>query len=195
MNALFTSKFIHFMRNIYCRSRIVDRTEPPSTAFVQLKPRSFTMTIKSTIPALVACLALGGAGSALAQDTQPSAQSKAGTYGAGAAAASPQGAWAGGETAGKSMDARADRKSRHERRKARTGEASNTSANSTSTYGSGAVSTTRNSANAGVTSGASASGAGPQSAGSTVDAYGETTKDGSSADIYGDSAATSGAKR
>jgi len=43
-----------------------------------------------------------------------------------------------------------------------------------------------------VTSGAAASGAGPQAAGSSVEAYGETTRDGSNADVYGDAAASSG---
>jgi hypothetical protein len=46
-----------------------------------------------------------------------------------------------------------------------------------------------------VTSGASASGTGAQYSGTTVDAYGETNRQGSSADIYGDSVAESGQRR
>jgi hypothetical protein len=43
-----------------------------------------------------------------------------------------------------------------------------------------------------VTSSGAASGSGPQATSSTVDAYGETNRNGSNADIYGDSTATSG---
>jgi hypothetical protein len=154
------------------------------------------MNFKSTIPALVACFALGGAGAALAQSAQ---QNTAGTVGAGAAVTTPQGASAGGLTAGsaanRSWDHRADKtdkKNRAERRAERT--KSPAEANSASTYGSGALTTTRDSANVGVTTGASAAGAGANRAGSTIDAYGETTRQGSNADLYGDSAAQSGEK-
>jgi len=151
------------------------------------------MKLKTTIPLFAACLAFSGA--AFAGDD---AKSTAGTYGAGAAVASPTGATAGGETAGEASTRGQERRAmRHDRRKGHhddEADAKAGSANSASTYGSGAVSTTRDSANAGVTSGGSASGAGAQSTGSTVDAYGETTKDGSNADIYGNSTATSGAK-
>jgi len=155
------------------------------------------MTFKKTIPALVACFALGGAGAALAQSGQ---QNTSGTLGAGVAATTPQGASAGGLTAGssanRSWDHRADKQrpdkmNRHERRAERM---KTPEANSASTYGSGAVTTTRDSANVGVTTGAAASGAGANRAGSTIDAYGETTKQGSNADLYGDSAAQSGEK-
>jgi hypothetical protein len=148
------------------------------------------MMLRTTVPLLAACLALTG-GAAFAGD---GSKASAGTYGAGGAEANATGASAGGEVAG---DARARmeerRADRNDRRKSRHSGAA-ASANSASTYGSGAVSTTRNSANAGVTTGGAASGQGVQSTGSTVDAYGETTKDGSNADIYGDSTATSGAK-
>jgi hypothetical protein len=147
------------------------------------------MMLKTTVPILAACFALTG-GAAFAGD---GSTASSGTYGAGGAAASPTGAAAGGEVAADARarmeERRADRK---KNRKDRHGDAA--AANSASTYGSGAVSTTRGSANAGVTSGGAASGSGTQSTGTTVDAYGETTKDGSSADIYGDSTATSGAK-
>lgn len=154
------------------------------------------MTIKSTIPALVACFALGGAGAALAQSAQ---QNTAGTVGAGVAVTSPQGASAGGLNAGsaanRSWDHRADKadkKHRADQRAERTRPAAE--ANSATTHGSGAVTTTRDSANVGVTTGAAASGAGANRAGSTIDAYGETNRQGSNADLYGDSAAQSGEK-
>lgn len=155
------------------------------------------MTIKTTIPALVACLALGTAGGAIAQ-TQ---SNTAGTIGAGVANAGPGGATAGGLTAGGAMNSqsagrseqRGSREDRKDRR--RGGQATSPApANSTSTYGSGAVYTDRNNASAGVTSGASASGSGVQSSGTSIEAYGETTRSGSNADIYGDSTATSGTR-
>lgn len=163
------------------------------------------MTFKSTIPALAACFALGSAGAALAQSAQ---ENTSGTVGAGGAMTSSQGASAGGFTAGASAnrgwDHRADKaknkKDREDRRAERkhspaeTKSASPPLANSASTYGSGALTTTRDSANVGVTTGASASGSGANRAGSTIDAYGETTSQGSNADLYGDSAAQSGEK-
>lgn len=61
--------------------------------------------------------------------------------------------------------------------------------NQSSTYGAGQVETNRNSTRATVISGGQASGTGSTSASSTVDAYGETTRNGTSADIYGGSTA------
>ncbi len=61
--------------------------------------------------------------------------------------------------------------------------------NQSSTYGAGQVETDRNSTRATVVSGGQASGTGSTSATSTVDAYGETTRNGTSADIYGGSTA------
>jgi hypothetical protein len=148
---------------------------------------SLTMILKSTIPVLVACFALGG-GAAMAGD---GSGSTAGAMGVGGATASPAGAAAGGMSAGRATTGAEHRAARDERRRMHKRPAA---ANSATTYGSGAVSTTRSGANAGVTSGGAASGSGVQSTGSTVDAYGETTRDGSNADIYGDSTATSGAK-
>jgi hypothetical protein len=152
------------------------------------------MTFKKTIPALVACFALGGAGAALAQSGQ---QNTSGAVGAGAAATTPQGASAGGMAAGssanRSWDHRADKQQNRQERRAEQ-RAKTPHANSASTYGSGAVTTTRDSANVGVTTGGAASGAGANRAGSTIDAYGETTRQGSNADLYGDSAAQSGEK-
>lgn len=68
-------------------------------------------------------------------------------------------------------------------------------ANTATTYGAGAVYTDRNSTSAGVTSGALATGTGSQRTTSTVDAYGETGRNGTSADIYGNSTASSGTRR
>ncbi|MDP3495984.1 MAG: hypothetical protein Q8R82_22970 [Hyphomonadaceae bacterium] len=153
------------------------------------------MINKSTIPALVAAIALGGAGAAFAGDA-PSNMNKAGSYGAGVASTTPHGATAAGVGGSEAMNATRGKNrggNHHDRRAGRAAERGET-ANSATTYGSGAVTTTRDSANAAVTSGGSASGSGVQSTGSTVDAYGETTRDGSNADIYGNSTATSGAR-
>lgn len=60
---------------------------------------------------------------------------------------------------------------------------------SAETYGRGRVETSRRNSRATVESGGRASGPGRNSAGSTVEAYGETNRDGSYADIYGDSTA------
>jgi hypothetical protein len=133
------------------------------------------------IPAIAACLVLGGATASIAQ--QP--QSTAGAYGAGTAAAGRDGAVARGVTGTDASERAGHRKDRNRR------DRSATAAPSSSTYGSGAVYTNRNSSSAAVTSGGAATG--PNAATSTtVDAYGETTKDGSSADIYGNSNATVG---
>lgn len=60
---------------------------------------------------------------------------------------------------------------------------------SAETYGRGEVETSRRNSRARVESGGRAEGPGRNSAGSTVEAYGETTRDGSYADVYGDSTA------
>ncbi len=66
---------------------------------------------------------------------------------------------------------------------------------SSSTYGAGQVETSRDRSRATVVSGGQASGPGATSATSTVDAYGETTRDGSSADIFGGSTANANEPR
>lgn len=63
-------------------------------------------------------------------------------------------------------------------------------ASSAETYGAGAVDVQRRRARAAVISGARAEGPGTNTARSTVDASGETTRDGAYADIYGDSDAS-----
>lgn len=131
------------------------------------------ITMKTTviIPALVGALILGGATASVAQSTS-------GAYGHGVAAAGREGAVARG-----TVGAREHRRDRPEHPVS--------TAPSTSTYGSGAVYTDRRNSRAAVTSGGAAMG--PNAATSTtVDAYGETTRDGSSADIYGSSSATAG---
>lgn len=64
--------------------------------------------------------------------------------------------------------------------------------NSASTYGSGSIYTDRRRASGAVAAGGRASGSGPQAASSAIDAYGATDRNGSSAEVYGDSSATSG---
>jgi hypothetical protein len=144
------------------------------------------MTSKIVISAIAASFALAGAPLAMAQIV--SGQT-AGTLGVGGATASPHGAHAGGMVAGQAqaMERRDDRR---DDRRDRRGESTTTAPSSTSTYGSGAINTTRDGASVGVTSGAAASGSGALTSGTTVDAYGETTRDGSSADMYGSSGAT-----
>ena len=99
--------------------------------------------------------------------------------GAAAAEAQSSGAYAG--AAAQSQDRRDDRRDDRRERRERP--------NQSSTYGAGSVETSRDGTRARVASGGQASGSGNTSAASTVDAYGETTRDGSSADIYGDSVA------
>ncbi|WP_309643039.1 hypothetical protein [Phenylobacterium sp.] len=140
------------------------------------------MKFNSTIPVIAACLAMGGASFAVAGEKQAGASAK--SYGAGTAAAGRDGAVARGVNG---SDASTTARDRRDRRGSR-----EEGVNSATTHGSGAVYTTRRGASAAVTTGGSASGRGVQSTGSTVDAYAETNRDGSNADVYGDSVATSG---
>lgn len=114
------------------------------------------------------------------------------TAGGGASASGPNGSVAGGATAGsaKKADRQRDRQQSRQDRRERRDDAPAT-ANSASTYGSGTIYTDRNRASGGVTAGGSASGTGSQSTGTTVDAYGQTTRDGSTAEVFGDSTAES----
>jgi hypothetical protein len=144
--------------------------------------RTKTMKISHAIPVAAACLIMGGATVAVAADQQAGAT--AGSSAEGTAAAGKHGAVARG-VIGSDASAK-ERRDRHNRR------ATRPQVNSATTYGTGAVYTDRRSGSAAVNTGGTASGSGVQSAGSTVDAYSETTRDGSSADMYGDSVATSG---
>lgn len=146
------------------------------------------MKLNLAIPAIAATLALGGASVASAQSVQGNVNK---TLGAGVAGADRDGAFAGGLTAGGSAQVQKN-KDRRDRGQRRGEQQAPALGNSSSTYGSGAVHTSRRNSSAAVTSGASASGSGVQSTGTTIDAYGETTRQGSSADIYGDSTASSG---
>jgi hypothetical protein len=143
------------------------------------------MKLKYAIPAAAVCFAMGAAPAAFASDKQAGATAKA--YGEGVASANRDGAVAGGM-----VGARGEVRSNRDNRRDRDRRVERPSVNSATTYGSGAVYTDRRNASAAVTTGGAASGQGVQSAGSTVDAYAETTSDGSSADMYGDSVATSG---
>lgn len=115
------------------------------------------------------------------------------TAGGGVAASGPEGSVAGGATAGTAGQSDHGKKTkRHRDRADRADRAADRAANSSSTYGAGSVYTDRDRATGGVTSGGSASGTGPQSSSTAVDAYGSTTKQGSDAEVYGDSTANSG---
>lgn len=143
------------------------------------------MTIKHITPVVAAAAVLGFAGVASAQ--------VAGSIGAGVAGADNRGAIASGVAASHAeaaQERRDDRRARRDRDRSR--HADTVQPNTTSTYGTGAVYTDRNSTSAAVSSGGTASGTGVNSTSSTVDAYGETSRDGASADIYGNSTATSG---
>lgn len=116
------------------------------------------------------------------------------TVGGGASASNRDGSVAGGVTAGKAHKAMKHRdRMRDERRDDRRDRRSDapSTANSASTYGSGTVYTDRNRATGGVTAGGSASGTGSQRTGTTIDAYGQTTREGSTAEVFGDATAES----
>jgi hypothetical protein len=114
------------------------------------------------------------------------------TVGGGASASGPQGSVAGGATAGSAAKPNKPQQrqgmNREERQEARQEQRSN----SASTYGSGTVYTDRNRATGGVTAGGTATGTDRQSTSTSINAYGSTTRDGSDAEVYGDSTATSG---
>ena len=108
------------------------------------------------------------------------------TAGGGVSASGPQGSVAGGATAGTNDDGATKRDKRRQDRAERRG------GNSASTYGAGSIYTNRNRATGGVTAGGSATGDGVQSSSTAVDAYGSTTRDGSNAEVFGDSTTSSG---
>ncbi len=114
------------------------------------------------------------------------------TTGGGQTTSTAQGSTAVGDTMGKAQQMREEQQQRREdRRDRRDRRDDDQSANSASTYGSGTIYTDRDHATGGVTAGASASGTGDQSAGTSIDAYGSTTPQGSDAEVYGDAAAGS----
>lgn len=134
------------------------------------------MKTKLLVPALAASVAFGG----LALAGAASAQSRAGSYGYGAAEADRRGAYADADVGSKARGHRGRR-----------GE----SANSASTFGTGAIYTDRRRAAAAASTGGSASGPGSQSASSEVDVYGYTDRQGSEAGAYGASTADSRERR
>jgi hypothetical protein len=109
---------------------------------------------------------------------------------AGAAATEAQTSGAYGQSAAQSQQDRRD-----ERRQDRRDRRDQAVSSSSSTYGAGQVETSRDRTRATVVSGGEARGPGSTSASSTVDAYGETYRDGSSADIYGGSTANANEPR
>lgn len=139
------------------------------------------MKLKFLIPAAAAIMLTSG--TAIAADQQ--------TRSSNGAQADRKGASAGAEWRQKS--ARDD--DRRDNRRDRRANRRQMEQGSASTYGSGAVHTERRRSSAAVTSGGRASGPGRNSTGTTVEAYGETTRDGSSADIYGDSTAEARERR
>lgn len=136
------------------------------------------MTIRTLLPAMAATVAIGFSGAAVAQS--------AGVAGLGVADADDRGA-----AAAAGVEARAQDRDQRDRRSRHWPERRMPVPNAASTYGAGSVYTDRNRTSAAVSSGGVASGDGTQSTATTVDAYGETGRDGSSADIYGASTATS----
>lgn len=131
-------------------------------------------------PLMIATIAAGLLGSTAMAQT---------TAGGGATASSPQGSVAGGVTAGTNDQGMSQRDQRRQQRAQR-----RQGGNSSSTYGSGSIYTDRNRATGGVTSGGTATGTGAQSSSTAVDAYGSTTRQGSNAEVYGDSTANSGTR-
>jgi hypothetical protein len=145
-------------------------------------------------PAAVLALSLAATG-AVAKDKRKKHDRQERT--AAAAGLTVAGAHANGAAAGGLSTAEANAlqdRTRDRRDRMSTGQTT-PEVNAAQTNSSGALYTTRRSAAVGVTTNGSASGAGQQSTTSTVDAYGETTRDGSSADLFGDSTATSGGRR
>ncbi len=139
------------------------------------------MNVKQSISTIAATLIIAGATSAAADDQgrknkreRNRERPAAAAVGLGVAEANRRGANAEAAVAAEFRGGR--------------GEAGNAS----TTFGTGAINTTPDSASAAVSTGAAASGQGVQSTSSTVDAFGETTRQGSNADVFGDSTASSG---
>lgn len=130
------------------------------------------MKIRTVLPAVAATMIMSVAGIAVAES---------GGVHASAAAAT--------EAAVSQDRNNQDRRDRDRNRDRRDRDQQRVIPNQTSTFGAGQVTIERDRARATVASGAAASAPGATSASSTVDAYGETTRQGSSADIYGNSTA------
>lgn len=111
--------------------------------------------------------------------------------GGGVTASGKKGSVAGGAGVAQAQPQDAKRDKRRQNRAERA-ERREQPANAASTYGSGTVYTDRNTATGGVTAGGNASGTGAQSTSTAIDAYGSTTREGSDAEVYGDSTANSG---
>lgn len=109
------------------------------------------------------------------------------TVGGGASVSTPQGSVAGGASAG-TMNKEQKRQERKRDRREPAAQGS-----SSSTHGSGSIYTDRNRATGGVTAGGTATGSGATSSSTAVDAYGSTDRNGSTGEVYGDSAADAAA--
>lgn len=110
--------------------------------------------------------------------------------GGGVTASGKKGSVAGGAGMAQAQPQDAKRDKRDKRREDRA-ERREQTGNAASTHGSGTVYTDRNTATGGVTAGGNASGSGAQSTSTAIDAYGSTTRDGSEAEVFGDSTADS----
>ncbi len=127
------------------------------------------------IPHLLATIAAAGLAA-----TSVSAQTGAN---GGVATSTPNGSAAGGASAGTMNKAQERRQERSNRREARP------AGSTSSTYGAGSIYTDRNRATGGVTAGGTATGSGATASSTAVDAYGSTTREGSTGEVYGDSSA------
>lgn len=146
------------------------------------------MNLKHAIPVLASTLLIAGAAVAdqshgknknKNRNNQDRASTSAASAGLGTAEANRRGASAGA-LIGSQVEV--ERQGRN---------APMVDANTATTFGTGAIYTDRNTASGAVSTGGTASGTGAQSTSSNVGAYGETTRQGSTADVYGDSTAQS----
>lgn len=147
------------------------------------------MNLKHAIPVLAATLLI--AGSAVADDQgkgrknknrnqdRASTSAAAASFGQGVAEANRRGARADAVIGSQTES----------RRQGRNGQAAE--ANTSTTFGTGAIFTDRRTPSGAVSTGATASGTGEQNTSSSVEAFGETTRQGSNAEVFGDSAAQS----
>lgn len=141
------------------------------------------MRSKFAIPALAACVLIGG--TALADERKaPRSETSAGSVAGGAAAAGPDGAVAGGGAASKVKHMRQGR--RHARD--RDNQANRNAAclpGTASTSTSGAAYTDRRRGSAAINTSGTASGSGTVRSSSEGDVFSSTDKSGSTADAYG----------
>ncbi len=146
------------------------------------------MNLKHAIPVLAASLLIAGSAAAGDQgknkknknrQDRASTSAAASSAAIGVAEANRRGATAGALIGSQS----------EAQRQGRNGPAAE--ANTATTFGTGAIFTDRRTASGAVSTGGTASGSGQQNTSSSVEAYGETTREGSNAEVFGDSDAQS----